>query len=191
MSLHRNRKVRCTSFCHYLTGSRPPSDPKLTSVLPLIICISFSPEPPGLFSLGPPHSIPHLLLSDCFHWAFLFFFPFFSLLFLIAFIIFIYLFFIVYFLNLHFKRYPLSRFFPWKHPMLFPLPLLLWGCSPPTHPLLPPRPNSPLHWGMEPLQDQGCEHSSLSFRLEFLLSARAGTSLKWVTQALGDACPLA
>jgi hypothetical protein len=44
-----------------------------------------------------------------------------------------------------------------KYPIPFSLPLLLWGCSPthpPTHPLLPPHPGIPLHWGIEPSQDQ-------------------------------------
>jgi hypothetical protein len=36
-------------------------------------------------------------------------------------------------------------------PYLIPLSLLLWGYSP-THPLLPPCPGIPLHWGMQPLQ---------------------------------------
>jgi len=45
-------------------------------------------------------------------------------------------------------------FFLWQLSILFPLPLLLWGCSP-THSLLPPCPGIPLPCGIEPSQDQG------------------------------------
>jgi hypothetical protein len=45
-------------------------------------------------------------------------------------------FFIGYFMYLHFKCYPLSWFPLWKPPIASLLPLLLWRCSPPTHPLL-------------------------------------------------------
>jgi hypothetical protein len=41
------------------------------------------------------------------------------------------------------------------HKSLLPPPLPLRGCSPPAHPLLLQHPSIPLHWGIEPSQDQG------------------------------------
>jgi hypothetical protein len=38
-----------------------------------------------------------------------------------------------YFMYLHFECHPLPWFLLWKPPLLYPLLLLLWGCSP-THP---------------------------------------------------------
>ena len=54
-----------------------------------------------------------------------------------------------YFLYLHFKCYPLSWFPLRKSSILSPTPCL------PTNPLLLPGPGIPLHWGIEPSQDQG------------------------------------
>jgi hypothetical protein len=51
---------------------------------------------------------------------------------------------------LHFKCYPLSWFPLWKPPIPSPHP----PCSP-NHPLPLPSPGIPLHWGIEPSQDQG------------------------------------
>ena len=42
-----------------------------------------------------------------------------------------------------------------RHPTPFPLPLPPRGCSPSTHPLPSPCPGIPLHWGIEPSQEQG------------------------------------
>jgi hypothetical protein len=57
------------------------------------------------------------------------------------------LFFIVYFLYLYFKCYPLSWFPLWKPPITSLLPLLLWGCSPPSIPISPPWHSPTLgHW---------------------------------------------
>jgi hypothetical protein len=58
-------------------------------------------------------------------------------------------FFITYFLYLHFKCYPFS-WFPLQNPLIpFPLPLI-------TNPPTPVSCSSiPLHWGIEPSQDQG------------------------------------
>jgi len=62
-------------------------------------------------------------------------------------------FFIGYFLYLHFKCYPLSSPPPLKSP--HPSPYFYEGVPPLTHPLPSPRPCIPLHWGIEPSQDQG------------------------------------
>jgi hypothetical protein len=43
---------------------------------------------------------------------------------------------------------------PWKTPNPSSLLLLLWGCTPPIYPLLPPHSHISLHWGIEPSQDQ-------------------------------------
>jgi hypothetical protein len=43
---------------------------------------------------------------------------------------------------------------PPETPYPIPHSLLLWGCSR-THPLPSPHPGIPLHWGIEPSQDQG------------------------------------
>ena len=60
------------------------------------------------------------------------------------------MFFIGYFMYLNFKWYTSSQVSLCKLPS--PMPLLLWGCSPPTHAL----PHYiPLHWGIKPSQDQG------------------------------------
>jgi hypothetical protein len=64
------------------------------------------------------------------------------------------LFLIGYFIYLHLKCYPLCQF-PLQNPPPLPLSLVLWGCSPLTHPLLPSLGSSSLHWGIEPSQDQG------------------------------------
>ena len=40
-------------------------------------------------------------------------------------------------------------------PYTCPSPCLYKGAHPPTHSLPPPCPGIPLHWGMEPSQDQG------------------------------------
>ena len=58
------------------------------------------------------------------------------------------------FLYLHFKYYLLSRFTLPKGPSPIPLSPLPSPCSP-THPILLPRPHIPLHWDIEPSQDQG------------------------------------
>jgi hypothetical protein len=50
------------------------------------------------------------------------------------------------------SAFPVS---PLQTPYPLPLPLLLWGWSSPTHPLLPQCPNIPLPWVIEPPQDQG------------------------------------
>jgi hypothetical protein len=61
--------------------------------------------------------------------------------------------FIEYVLYLQFKCYPLSEFSPENplshhtSPFMFP--------HPPTYPHQPPCPGIPLHWGIEPSQDQG------------------------------------
>ena len=49
---------------------------------------------------------------------------------------------------------PFPGFHLWKPPIPSSLPVLLYWCSH-THLLLPPHPDIPLHWGMEPSQDQG------------------------------------
>jgi len=64
-------------------------------------------------------------------------------------------FFTGYFIYLHLKCYPLSQFPLQKSPITIPLPCFYEGTSPPTHPLLLPRPRIPLHWGIEPFKDQG------------------------------------
>jgi len=51
---------------------------------------------------------------------------------------------------LHFKGYPLSQF----SPLPSPSSLLLWRFSPTTHPLPPHCPSIPLHWSIDPSQDQ-------------------------------------
>jgi hypothetical protein len=43
----------------------------------------------------------------------------------------------------------------WKPPIPSLSPTFYEGVPPPTHPLLPPCPGIPLHWGIEPSQDQG------------------------------------
>jgi hypothetical protein len=54
----------------------------------------------------------------------------------------------------HFKCYPLF-WFPLHKPPIPPLPLLLWQCSP-TYLPTPTSPRyTPLHWSIEPSQDQG------------------------------------
>jgi hypothetical protein len=59
------------------------------------------------------------------------------------------LFFLIsYFLYLHFKFYPLS-------PLKAPIPLQPPSPCSPTHPLPLPGPGIPLHWSIEPSQDQG------------------------------------
>ena len=63
-------------------------------------------------------------------------------------------FFFLYF-NLHFKCYTLCLF-PLRNPLSSPpSPCFYQGAPPPTHPLLPPCPGMPLHWGIKPSQDQG------------------------------------
>jgi hypothetical protein len=54
-----------------------------------------------------------------------------------------------YFLYLYFKCYLLSSFPLWKHSIPSHLP------PSQTHPLLLPCPGIPLHWSIEPSQDQG------------------------------------
>ena len=54
---------------------------------------------------------------------------------------------------LHFKCCPLSWFPLHKPPIPFPLPPATMRVFP--HPLLPHRPGIPLHWDIEPTQDQG------------------------------------
>ena len=49
---------------------------------------------------------------------------------------------------------PFPGFHLWKPPIPSSLPVLLYRCSH-THRLLPPHLDIPLHWGMEPSQDQG------------------------------------
>ena len=49
---------------------------------------------------------------------------------------------------------PLSWFSLLEAPIPSSLPVLLYRCSH-THRLLPPHPDIPLHWGIEPSQDQG------------------------------------
>jgi hypothetical protein len=44
---------------------------------------------------------------------------------------------------------------PWKNPIPSPLPCFNEGAPLPTHPFPPPHPGIPLHWVIEPLQDQG------------------------------------
>jgi hypothetical protein len=64
-------------------------------------------------------------------------------------------FFIGYFMYLHFKCYPLSSF-PSTNPLFsHSSPCLYEGAPQPAHPLLPQHSSIPLHWGIEPLQDQG------------------------------------
>jgi hypothetical protein len=46
----------------------------------------------------------------------------------------------------------ISNVIPLSHS---PSPCFCEGVPPPTHPLLPPRPGIPLHWCIEPSQDQG------------------------------------
>jgi hypothetical protein len=67
------------------------------------------------------------------------------------------LFFLIeYFLYLHFKCYPLSWSLTPEIPYPIPSPpASLRVFPPPTHPLQPPRPGIPLHWGTKPSQDQG------------------------------------
>ena len=67
---------------------------------------------------------------------------------------FIYFFNWILFLYLHFKCYPLSQFTLWNPLIPFPLPLLLWGCFPPNHPLLTPRLGIPLYWDIEPFRNE-------------------------------------
>jgi hypothetical protein len=56
---------------------------------------------------------------------------------------------------LHFKCYPLS-WFPLQNPsILYPSLYFFEGAPPPNQPLLLPCPGIPLHWGIEPSQDQG------------------------------------
>jgi hypothetical protein len=57
------------------------------------------------------------------------------------------------FIYLYFKCYPRSWFPLHNSPTLYPLLLLLWGCSP-TYPLPPHHFDIPLHWGIKPSQDQ-------------------------------------
>jgi len=58
---------------------------------------------------------------------------------------------------LHFKCYPFSWFPIHKSPIPFPLPLLLWGCSPSptTQPFQPPCPDILLHCRVQTCQHQG------------------------------------
>jgi hypothetical protein len=65
---------------------------------------------------------------------------------------FFYFYFFGYFIYLHFKGYPLSLFSLQKPPFPSPPPASMRVFS---HPLLPPCPGIPLHWGIKPLQDQG------------------------------------
>jgi hypothetical protein len=68
------------------------------------------------------------------------------------------IFFIIgYFIYLHFKCYPLSWFPLCKPPISSPLPPVSMRVllHPPIHPLLPHCSGLPLHWGIEPSQDQG------------------------------------
>jgi hypothetical protein len=62
-----------------------------------------------------------------------------------------FLYFFRYFLYLHFKCYPLSWFPLWKTPY----PISSHSPCSPTHPLPLSGPGIPLHWGIEPSQDQG------------------------------------
>jgi hypothetical protein len=64
-------------------------------------------------------------------------------------------FFIGYFIYLHFKCYPLSQF-PSQKIHIPPTSSYFYENVPLlTHPLSPPQPHIPLHWGIEPSQDQG------------------------------------
>lgn len=62
-----------------------------------------------------------------------------------------------YYLYLHFNCYSISWFpSPTQKPTIpSPLPLLLWGCSPSTHPLMPPHLSIPLHRIREHSHEQG------------------------------------
>jgi hypothetical protein len=63
--------------------------------------------------------------------------------------------FIGYFIYLHFKCFPLSRSPLWKCPIPSPSPCFYEGAPPHIPPLLSTCPDIPLHWGIEPSQDQG------------------------------------
>jgi hypothetical protein len=76
-----------------------------------------------------------------------------------------------FFLYLHCKCYPLSSSPPQSTPHPISPPLL----SSLTHPLLLPCPGIPLHWGIEPSQDQGPLLSG-SFRIPFVKSHVCGAS---------------
>jgi hypothetical protein len=59
------------------------------------------------------------------------------------------------FLYLQFKCYSLSKSHPQKSPSHPSSPCFYEDVRPPTYPLPPPCPGIPLHWGIEPSQDQG------------------------------------
>jgi hypothetical protein len=63
--------------------------------------------------------------------------------------------FIGYFVYVHFKFYPPSQYPLQNTPSRTPFPCLHEGTSMPTHLLLPHCPSITLHWGNNPLQDQG------------------------------------
>jgi hypothetical protein len=68
--------------------------------------------------------------------------------------------FIGYFIHLHFRCYPISQFPLWKHPILSPPPPCFCEGAPPpthtpTHPLLSPCPDIPLHCCIQLSGDQG------------------------------------
>jgi hypothetical protein len=74
-------------------------------------------------------------------------------------------FFLGYYIYLHFKCYPFSWFPLWEPPSYYP-PFSCFYKSAPlsTHPLLPPCPGIPLHWGIESSWDQGPLLSLMIFK---------------------------